>query len=186
MVNDMLIEKGLLINEDKTFSGSHSLQAMDVHGLLIDTKKPRITSEKKRKEKKRNIRAAIHQLSKEAAIPNRITNPGYKKSHEKIMGRITLMKRLQHPKAHQYKEMLKQIQYKPSNFDKIITEKHIKILKDQNKKSDMIWYNSFYHKVEYRVRWFYGQKNDFRKKTYETLSFELKKYMPKKPKQVDC
>ena len=177
VVQEMLTAKGLSINEEKTFSGSHSLRSLDVHGLLIDTKNPRITS-----EKKRNLRAAIHQLKKEASLPNRITNIGYKKEHEKIVGRISLMTRLKHPKAHQYKEILKSINYKPSPFDRMITEKHIKVLKDQYAKNDTVWYKSFYHKVEYRVGWFYGQNNQFRKITYNILLDELRKYMPQKAK----
>lgn len=177
IIEQMLTEKGLFINKNKTFSGTHSLCSLDVHGLLVDSKKPRITA-----EKKKNIRAAIHQLKLDYSIPNRNSNPGYKKEHERISGRVSLLTRLKHPKAKKYREALKSIPHKPNHYDVKVTISQIKILSENTNKNNLLWYKSFYHKVEYRVNWFRGHKDPFRLSSHEKLSESIRLYKPKNNK----
>lgn len=148
IIVEVLEDKNLSINENKTEISSNLITSSKVHGLLIHKDKPILPS-----EYKRNLRAAIHQIKMARALPNGRTNSGYRERYRSVLGRTYHMKRLGHPKSNVYLRLLKakRIIPKVSKYyiDKIDSD--ICFLEKNVAKNKTDWYLHLLKIAEYKI-----------------------------------
>lgn len=111
-IEDMLAEKDLPINFDKSGIFQTSTKPLLVHGLRIDHNKPRLPSD----EVKR-IRASLHNLINNATKNNSKTSLAYRIEYNRCMGRINKLGRLKHEKHVVFMERIKRVRPMPSFRD---------------------------------------------------------------------
>lgn len=122
-IEDMLAEKDLPINTDKSGVHQISTKPLLVHGLRIDHRKPRLPSD----EVKR-IRASLHNLINNSAKNNNKTSLAYRTEYNRCMGRINKLGRLGHEKHAVFMGRIRKIRPMPSYQDVRECKKKLKWL----------------------------------------------------------
>jgi RNA-directed DNA polymerase len=146
-IKEMLFSKDLPINEKKTSVSYNSSSPLMVHGLRVSFKTPRLPSDEVRK-----IRSAVQSLELLFKEPNYNTSYGYRKDHQKCMGRVNKLARVKHEKYSILMNRLKKIKPKCSMLDIKISYRILnKLKKDYQLKKDMFWYKKQYWKLIDRV-----------------------------------
>lgn len=111
-IEDMLAEKDLPINPDKSGVHQISTKPLLVHGLRIDHSKPRLPSD----EVKR-IRASLHNLINNSSKNNNKTSLAYRVEYNRCMGRINKLGRLGHEKHSVFMGKIRKVRPMPSYRD---------------------------------------------------------------------
>lgn len=111
-IKDMVEGRGLSLNEDKTIVYYYGADEIRIHGLRVNYDYPQMSH-----VEANNIRAAVNQLVKLAAVPNAITSPDYRRLYESVSGRVNKLLRLRHAKYARYRKVLKGIKPMPSKKD---------------------------------------------------------------------
>lgn len=124
-IEDMLAEKDLPINFEKSGVFKISTKPLLVHGLRIDHNKPRLPSD----EVKR-IRASLHNLISNATKNNSKTSLPYRIEYNRCMGRINKLGRLGHEKHAVFMEKIKRVRPMPSFSDVKECKKKLKKLEE--------------------------------------------------------
>ncbi|MFJ5457458.1 reverse transcriptase family protein [Pectobacterium sp. CHL-2024] len=124
-IEDMLAEKDLPINPDKSGVHQISTKPLLVHGLRVDHHKPRLPSD----EVKR-IRASLHNLIKNSEKNNVKTSLAYRIEYNRCMGRINKLGRLGHEKHSVFMGKIKKVRPMPSYQDVRECKKKLKWLEN--------------------------------------------------------
>ncbi|MBH2526784.1 RNA-directed DNA polymerase [Serratia marcescens] len=111
-VENMLNEKDLPINQNKTEVHNISTEALTVHGLRISFNEPRLAS----KEVKR-IKASVNNIVNLSKKNNSKTSDAYRIEYNRCMGRVNKLGRVEHNKYKALLETLKKIKPKASQAD---------------------------------------------------------------------
>ncbi|MNC24694.1 reverse transcriptase [compost metagenome] len=122
-IEDMLAEKDLPINFEKSGVFQVSTKPLLVHGLRIDHHKPRLPTDEVRK-----IRASLHNLINNASKNNNKTSLAYRVEYNRCMGRINKLGRLEHEKHSVFMGKIKCVRPMPSFQDVKDCKKKLKRL----------------------------------------------------------
>ncbi|MDO6542795.1 reverse transcriptase family protein [Photobacterium sanguinicancri] len=146
-IRQMLIQKDLPINEDKTKVTYSSSSPLLVHGLRVSFKTPRLPSDEIRK-----IRAAVQSLEKLYSEPDYNTSFSYRKDYQRCVGRVNKLARVHHEKHKPLMNRLKKIRPKPSIVDLKISYRVLaKLQKDYKLKCGKYWYVKQYWQLIDRI-----------------------------------
>lgn len=172
LIKNKLLEKNLFINKQKVQAASHSLNSVLIHGLRTNTKFPAAN-----KIYVANVKAGIEDLKKFSSQANGITNVGYRLLHRKISGRISVLKRLNHPSAKRFKNTVSSIKPKASYYDVRLAKYSIENLFERHQfQKESHWFSENYYKTQYT--------NSIIKRNFpayaEYNSFLLKILLPKR------
>ncbi|HCD1110582.1 TPA: RNA-directed DNA polymerase [Morganella morganii] len=124
-IEDMLADKDLPINLEKTGVYQVSTKPLLVHGLRIDHSTPRLPS-----YEVRNIRASLHNLMKNSTKNNNKTSLAYRVEYNRCMGKINKLGRLGHEKHDVFMKKIKKIRPMPSYKDVKHCKEMLKKLED--------------------------------------------------------
>lgn len=128
-IEDMLAEKDLPINFDKSGVFQVSTKPLLVHGLRIDHNKPRLPSYEVKK-----IRASLNNLIENSIKNNNKTSLAYRIEYNRCMGRINKLGRVGHEKHSVFMGKIKKVRPMPSFQDVRECKKKIKWLEIQYSK----------------------------------------------------
>ncbi len=147
IITDMLIEKDLPINEDKTIVQRLSTEPLTVHGLRVGFKEPRLPAG----EVKR-IRASVQSMEQLAREPNYRVSHAYRRDYNRCMGRVNKLSRVGHKQHSILVRRLKSIRPLPSRADLDRLEVMVSRLeKDHAEKRATFWYWKRYHRAHERL-----------------------------------
>ncbi|WP_282676626.1 reverse transcriptase family protein [Serratia marcescens] len=147
-VEDMLADKDLPLNHEKSGIFYNSTKPLTVHGLRVDHHKPRLPSD----EVKR-IRASVHNLVTLSRKNNARTSLAFRKEYNRCTGRINKLTRVKHEKDKVFKKMIEFIYPMPSYGDIISCKKDISSLETSFKNgfNKTEWYYRKYNLVSYKI-----------------------------------
>lgn len=112
LINDMLSQKDLALNVDKTRIQTISTEPLSAHGLRISFDKPRLPAQEVAR-----IRAAVKNIENLALEPNFRTSLAYRRDYNRCLGRVNKLKRLENPKHGALLRRLLRIRPLPSYKD---------------------------------------------------------------------
>ena len=104
MVETMIERSGHSLNAEKTVKRTRATNVIEVFGIRVNGREPRLA-----KPKQKNIRAAVHQLEWQSAIPNERKSVQYSKQWHHVSGLLVKLKRTGHPKYATYRRRLRRI-----------------------------------------------------------------------------
>lgn len=170
-IREMLINKDLPVNAEKTKITYSSSSPLMVHGLRVSFKTPRLPADEVRK-----IRAAVQSLERLYNEPNYNTSFSYRKDYQRCIGRVNKLARVKHEKHKSLMRRLKKIRPNPSIIDVKISNKILaKLKRDYPTKCAKYWYARQYWKLIDRINFINPPfKHDAKK-----LRAEAKKIKPK-------
>ncbi|MBA5600807.1 RNA-directed DNA polymerase [Pectobacterium aroidearum] len=122
-IEDMLADKDLPLNQEKTGVFQTSTKPLTVHGLRVDHSKPRLPSDEVKK-----IRSSLHNLVINSKKNNNKTTAAYRVEYNRCMGKINKLGRVGHEKHEQFMLKIKSIRPMPSKRDIIECNKKITTL----------------------------------------------------------
>jgi len=162
-VSNVLHEKELPINQEKTIINYESITPLIVHGMRINFKEPRYPST----EVKR-LRAAVHNIERLASEPGYRITFAYRKDFSRCMGRINKLKRVKHTAHAKLVVRLKNVLPLPAKVDIKRAKVMINRLeKDYDDKKDTYWYHSRFYRAHERL--------NVLQRTYKKTSIILRK-----------
>jgi RNA-directed DNA polymerase len=171
LIKNMLIEKDLPINNNKTKILNISSEPLMVHGLRVNFSTPRYPSDEVRK-----LRAAVHNIEKLASETGYRTSIGYRKDFNRCLGRVNKLKRVQHSQHENLINKLKKIWPLPSKQDVKRASTAIQRLeRDFSTKGDTYWYKQRFFHLHERLNIIQRTYIKFAKQTRD----KLKKIKPK-------
>ncbi len=136
LIEDMLSEKGLPVNREKTNVQYISTQPLTVHGLRVAFKEPRLPSD----EVKR-IRSAVKNIETLSSEHSYRTTHAYRHDFNRCMGRVNKLSRIGHKQHKNLLHRLKKVFPLPSKKDIERVKKIIaKLEVDRASKRDTYWY----------------------------------------------
>jgi RNA-directed DNA polymerase len=136
LIEEMLSEKGLPLNSDKTTVQYISSKPLTVHGLRVSYKEPRLPSDEVRR-----IRAAVKNIETLSQESNYRTTRSYRKDFNRCMGRVNKLSRVGHRQHGPLISRLRKILPLPSKKDIERAELIVKRLEnDFPAKRDTYWY----------------------------------------------
>lgn len=136
LIEDMLIQKGLPTNQEKTLIQHISTVPLTVHGLRVAFKEPRLPSDEVRK-----IRSAVKNIETLSSERDYRTTHPYRKDFNRCMGRVNKLSRVGHSQHANLLKRLKKILPLPSKKDIERASKMIeKLEKDYPSRRDSYWY----------------------------------------------
>lgn len=136
LILEMLAEKGLSFNSDKTAIQYVSSQPLTVHGLRVGFKEPRLPADEVRR-----IRAAVKNIETLAQERNYKTTHSYRKDFNRCMGRVNKLKRVGHNQHAQLINRLRKVFPLPSPKDLDRVEMIVKRLEvDSTTRRGTYWY----------------------------------------------
>lgn len=112
LVTNTLHELNLPVNEKKTKVSYLSTEPLNVHGIRVNFKEPRLPSNEVRR-----IRSAVHNLTILASQPGYRTTHDYRGDFARCMGRVNKLKRVEHEKHKDFLGTLQNIKPLPSPKD---------------------------------------------------------------------
>ncbi|MBI6512148.1 RNA-directed DNA polymerase [Proteus sp. PR00174] len=147
-IENMLANKDLPVNKNKSKILKESIQPLVVHGLRVDFEQPRIPSDEVKK-----IRASLHNLCNLAKKNNMRTSSTYRKEYNRCLGRINRLGRLNHNKHSSFIKIIEKIKPLPSWRDVQKTKAALNSLKASYSKgnNNKSWYIRKYHLTYYRT-----------------------------------
>lgn len=146
-VSNVLIEKELPINPDKTIINYESITPLIVHGMRVNFKEPRYPSD----EVKR-LRAAVHNIERLASEPGYRVTFAYRKDFNRCMGRINKLKRVKHSAHKKLIQRLQSILPLPARIDiKRATIMVARLVKDYDKQKATYWYHCRFYRAHDRL-----------------------------------
>lgn len=147
-IENMLANKDLPVNKNKTKVIKESMQPLVVHGLRVDFAQPRVPSDEVKK-----IRASLHNLCNLAKKNNMRTSGTYRKEYNRCLGRINRLGRLNHNKHLQFFKVIAKIKPLPSWRDVQKTKAALNSLRTSYSKgnNNKSWYSRKYHLTYYRT-----------------------------------
>lgn len=164
-VTNVLNEKELPINHDKTTINYESITPLMVHGMRINFKEPRYPSDEVKK-----LRAAVHNIERLASEPGYRITFAYRKDFSRCMGRINKLKRVKHSAHKKLVSRLRNILPLPAKVDikraKIMVDR---LVKDYTIKKDTYWYHCRFYRAHDRLNVLQRTYNKTAKKLREKL-----------------
>jgi RNA-directed DNA polymerase len=147
-IEDMLADKDLPLNFEKSGVFHNSTKPLVVHGLRVDHHKPRLPSDEVKK-----IRSSLHNLIGLSEKNNSRTSLAYRKEYNRCMGRIYKLGRMEHEKFDVFLPKILSILPMPSYSDVISCKKDVSSLETSFKNNfhDKDWYSRKYNLVNYRL-----------------------------------
>lgn len=147
-IENILANKDLPVNKNKSKVLKESMQPLVVHGLRVDFEQPRVPSDEVKK-----IRASLHNLCNLAKKNNMRTSGTYRKEYNRCMGRINRLGRLNHNKHSPFLKIIEKIKPLPSWRDVKKTKAALSSLKTSYSKgsNNKSWYIRKYHLTYYRT-----------------------------------
>jgi RNA-directed DNA polymerase len=146
-VSNVLNEKELPINQDKTIINYESITPLMVHGMRINFKEPRYPSDEVKK-----LRSAVHNIERLASEPGYRITFAYRKDFSRCMGRINKLKRVKHSAHKKLVERLKEILPLPARVDIKRAEIMVtRLVKDYEAKKDTYWYHCRFYRAHDRL-----------------------------------
>jgi RNA-directed DNA polymerase len=146
-VSNILNEKELPINHDKTTIAYESITPLMVHGMRINFKEPRYPADEVKK-----LRAAVHNIERLASEPGYRITFAYRKDFSRCMGRINKLKRVKHSAHNKLVSRLKNILPLPARVDikraRIMVDR---LVKDYSTKKDTYWYHCRFYRAHDRL-----------------------------------
>lgn len=169
-VSNVLNDKELPINQDKTTINYESITPLMVHGMRVNFKEPRYPSDEVRK-----LRSAVHNIERLASEPGYRITFAYRKDFSRCMGRINKLKRVKHSAHKKLVDRLKNILPLPAKVDikraKVMVGR---LVKDYKTKKDTYWYHCRFYRAHDRL--------NVLQRTYNKTAKELRiKLKDKKP-----
>lgn len=163
LVEQMLTEKGLQLNSQKTKIQYSSSVPLTVHGLRICFPEPRLPADEVRR-----IRAAVQNLEIVAHEKNYRQTYPYRKDFNRCMGRVNKLARVRHSQHKKLISRLNHILPLPSkreiDYIKPAVDKLEAIF---NARKGSYWYRAFYFRV--------GDRLSLIKRSYPSLAAILRK-----------
>lgn len=136
LIEDMLAEKGLPTNREKTLIQYVSTVPLTVHGLRVSFKEPRLPSDEVRR-----IRAAVKNIETLSSERDYRTTHPYRKDFNRCMGRVNKLRRIGHLQHSSLLQRLRKILPLPSKKDIERASKMIeKLENDYGSRRDSYWY----------------------------------------------
>lgn len=146
-IKNMLYERDLPLNIEKTRPYYISMEPLTVHGLRVNFDTPRLPSDEVRK-----IRAAVHNISKLSSEPGYRTTFAYRKDYNRCIGRVNKLKRIGHEKHEALLKKLIEIPPLPSRKDIERTRASIERLeRDFQSKGSSYWYYKRFYRAHGRL-----------------------------------
>jgi len=143
----MIESYDLEINADKTKSMIRGSVPLTVHGIRVVEKKPKIS-----RDEYRNIRDAVHRVVLASSTPNYRTKFEYFKLYHRVSGRLSKLKRLEHPGYTRLRNKLKPLLPLPSKgFKAKVTEKIEKLERNYSLSSSHEWYKKEWNVTSYKL-----------------------------------
>ncbi|MCF6434587.1 reverse transcriptase family protein [Pseudoalteromonas sp. MMG022] len=147
LVIDMLHEKDLPVNVEKTNVFRVSEGPLLVHGLRISFREPRLPADEISR-----IRASVKNVERLASEPKFRTTHAYRQDYNRCMGRVNKLKRVGHNQHKKLTERLLKVHPKPSKKDL----KRIKVMistleRDYEKKGDNYWFYKRFYRAQERL-----------------------------------
>jgi RNA-directed DNA polymerase len=172
-VSNVLNEKELPINQDKTIVNYESINPLMVHGMRVNFNEPRYPSDEVRK-----LRAAVHNIERLAAEPGYRITFAYRKDFSRCMGRINKLKRVKHSAHKKLVERLKNILPLPARVDIKRAEVMVKrLVKDYETKKNTYWYHCRFYRAHDRL--------NVLQRTYSITAIKLRKKLRGKIPKYD-
>ncbi len=169
-IEDLLADKDLPLNNEKSGVFHNSTKPLVVHGLRVDHSKPRLPSD----EVKR-IRSSLHNLIDLSKKNNSRTSIAYRKEYNRCMGRIYKLNRMGHEKFDVFLPKIKAINPLPSYKDIVACKKAISSLETSHKNNfhNKDWYLRKYNLASYQITIIN------RAKSFELIAKELRERLSK-------
>ncbi|PUW09493.1 RNA-directed DNA polymerase [Cronobacter sakazakii] len=147
-VEDMLADKDLPLNYEKSGVFHNSTTPLMVHGLRIDHLTPRLPSD----EVKR-IRASLNNLINLSEKNNSRTSLAFRKEYNRCLGRVNKLGRVGHEKHPIFLKKIKVIYPMPSYKDVVSCKKAIASLETSyvNGFSDKDWYSRKFNLASHKI-----------------------------------
>lgn len=111
-IEAMLLDQEFPVNDDKTIIMRSSIEPLEVLGLRVSFKEPRLKSIEVRR-----IRAAVRDLEKSVKDSNYRQTHSYRKDFNRVQGRVNKLVRLGHMQGDKLNIRLQKIKPKPSIKD---------------------------------------------------------------------
>lgn len=111
-IRNMLMEKDLPLNEEKTQVHNISTESLKVHGLRVSFDTPRLPADEVGR-----IRASVHNLEQLSKKNNSLTSAAYRLEYNRCIGRVNKLKRLGNNKHPMLRDKLKAILPKAAKRD---------------------------------------------------------------------
>lgn len=164
-VLNVLNEKELPINQDKTIINYESITPLMVHGMRINFKEPRYPSDEVRR-----LRAAVHNMERLASEPGYRITFAYRKDFSRCMGRINKLKRVKHSAHNKLVDRLRNILPLPAKVDiKRATIMVERLVKDYEAKKHTYWYHCRFYRAHDRLNVLQRTYNKTAKKLRDKL-----------------
>ncbi|MGX9313646.1 reverse transcriptase family protein [Pantoea ananatis] len=148
IVVEMLHQKDLPVNNEKTKASYTSTEPLMVHGLRIAFKEPRLPSDEVRR-----IRASVRNIEHLASETNYRTTHPYRKDFNRCMGRVNKLQRVNHKQYESLATRLLRILPLPSKKDIERISEQIERLENEynNNLHGSYWYWRRFNKVHERI-----------------------------------
>ncbi|TMO45128.1 MULTISPECIES: reverse transcriptase family protein [unclassified Pseudoalteromonas] len=176
LIEEMLNEKGLPQNIDKTRVYRLSSEPLKVHGLVVSFPNPIYS-----KDEVKNIRAAVHQLKHRAEKQEDQKSKSYRNDYQRILGRVNKLSRVKNDKHAKLIKILRSdgLRPKPSQSDKISAEKRFdKIVIDYSRKKSQYNFYKRYHYLKHLLFFIKGEGGSDYKKFAQDKLDKLLRYEP--------
>jgi RNA-directed DNA polymerase len=162
LVSNMLYQKELPINLEKTKISSASIVPLTVHGMRVNFKEPRYPSSEVRK-----LRAAVHNIEKLAAEAGYRITHAYRKDFNRCMGRVNKLKRVGHEAHEKLVGKLLRVLPLPAKVDiKRARTIVARLERDFKSKKYDYWYHKRFYKAHDRL--------NILQRTYSKSALELR------------
>ncbi len=173
-ITSMLHEMDLPINNSKTKVAYTSIEPLTVHGMRVNFKEPRYSSDEVRR-----LRAAVYNIESLASEPGYRVTFAYRKDFNRCMGRVNKLKRVGHEKHQTLVNKLLKILPLPSEKDlKRCKASILRLETDFPLKGDTYWYRKRFYIVHDRL--------NVLQRTYKKTTLKLRSRMkPIRPEYDD-
>lgn len=170
-IKNMLYEMDLPLNNEKTKVIYTSIEPLTVHGMRVNFKEPRYSSDEVRK-----LRSAVHNIECLASEPGYRVIFAYRRDFNRCMGRINKLKRVGHEKHKTLVSKLLKILPLPSEKDlKRCKASILRLEADYPLKGDSYWYRKRFYILHDRLNVLQRTYN----KTADSIRDRMKEITPK-------
>ena len=161
--------KGMEINENKSKTQTRGHYPLKVHGIKVVEKKPKID-----KKEYQEIRRDVHLLAKQAETANYRKKFSYYKAYHKTSGKLSKLKRVNHPAYNRLRQRLRNILPLPSKHFKEQTASKVARLENlHNSFANSEWFKKEWNVTNYRLgivgRIYRAEARQLRSRLYHIL-----------------